>query len=221
MTIHAFISLSTIFFGIGYVYGNSKGFSITKLLVTVIVVAPLLYQFLTGFNSVTGSVIIVSLFIGFILPRLENISLPKFRFPQREKREKPPKFKAEKKAQARYSKAEREKERQTRAEEMERRRNQGSSQSNYEESAEEPTQEREKPAPKPPTPPVEKDTRTSEEILGLTSPFSVEELKKAWRTKSKSVHPDNWNNTPVSLRKEMEEEQKRVNGAYSLLLKRV
>lgn len=61
------------------------------------------------------------------------------------------------------------------------------------------------------------DNRTAYEILGLQSGASRDEIVKAYREKVKALHPDRWIQMPPHLRKELEEEMKKINGAYKRL----
>ncbi len=61
------------------------------------------------------------------------------------------------------------------------------------------------------------DKRTPEQILGLSTDFSQDELKVAYQRESNRTHPDKWQNKPESVRKIMETEQKRINWAYEKL----
>lgn len=62
-----------------------------------------------------------------------------------------------------------------------------------------------------------KDTRTDEEVLGLKGEYTLSDLKKAWRAEVARWHPDQLGNKPPHLRKQAEEELKRINGAYERL----
>lgn len=61
------------------------------------------------------------------------------------------------------------------------------------------------------------DKRSSLEILGLSSGFSQEELKRAYKRESARCHPDKWVGKPQHLRLAMEEEQRLINRAYAAL----
>ena len=61
------------------------------------------------------------------------------------------------------------------------------------------------------------DRRSSLEILGLSSGFSQEELKRAYKRESARCHPDKWMGKPQHLRHTMEEEQRLINRAYAAL----
>ncbi len=52
------------------------------------------------------------------------------------------------------------------------------------------------------------------EILGLTPPFSLLDIKKAYKERAKELHPDR-----ATRRSGGEEEMRKVNGAYHILLK--
>jgi hypothetical protein len=64
------------------------------------------------------------------------------------------------------------------------------------------------------------DNRSPEEILGLKPGFTAEELKKAYQTESMRAHPDKWNSKPEHIKAMMQEEQKKINWAYSQLKKK-
>ena len=61
------------------------------------------------------------------------------------------------------------------------------------------------------------DNRRPEQILGLNSNFTQEELKAAYQRESNRTHPDKWVNKPESIKKIMEAEQKQINAAYNKL----
>lgn len=64
------------------------------------------------------------------------------------------------------------------------------------------------------------DTRTDAEVLGLKGEYTQSDLKKAWRAEVARWHPDQLGNKPPHLRKQAEEELKRINGAYERLKKK-
>jgi hypothetical protein len=61
------------------------------------------------------------------------------------------------------------------------------------------------------------DGRLPEEILGLSSDFTQEELRAAYQKESNRTHPDKWANKPDSIKRVMEFEQKLINMAYKKL----
>jgi hypothetical protein len=65
------------------------------------------------------------------------------------------------------------------------------------------------------------DNRTPEKILGLSSGFTIADLKKAYRSLSGRYHPDRYTHMSSELQEEMAEEFKNVQGAYNKLLKEV
>lgn len=201
---------------------------------TLIVVAPLGFQIYQSYSSEYFAVTALSLAAGFylgwnkefgagewFLSLRRAVPKPNFRnnFGSGERKERG-------KASSEANKQEElDRERRRRADEMKKERERERARPNPEtEKRAEPNensgQRQQRPPPRKRAPePVDK--RTSEQILGLTSPYTKEELKKAFREKSKKVHPDNWNGMPAKLQKEMEEEQKRVNAAYDHLKSRV
>lgn len=234
INIHILVSLSTLFFGFGYAYGDSRKLSFVKILITLIVVAPLGFQIYQSYAFEYFAVTALSLGAGFYLGwnkgfPAENwllslrgvVPKPNFRnnFGSGER-------KKQEKARSEVNKQEElDRERRRRADEMKKERErerarQKSETENKAEANENSGQKQRQPPPKKRTPETV-DNRTPEEILGLTSPFTKEELKKSFREKSKKVHPDNWNGMPKKLQKEMEEEQKRVNAAYQKLLEKL
>lgn len=62
-----------------------------------------------------------------------------------------------------------------------------------------------------------KNKRTPQEVLGLKSGFTQEELKEAYRRESNRTHPDKWQGKPDYIQEMMSEEQKLVNWAYNKL----
>lgn len=62
------------------------------------------------------------------------------------------------------------------------------------------------------------DRRTSYEVLGLKSNADRAEIMAAYRAKVKALHPDRWVSMPPHLRKELEEEMKKINDAYNELI---
>ena len=231
MNIHIIVSLSTLFFGFGYAYGDSRKLSFVKILMTLIVVAPLGFQIYQSYASKYFVVTALSLTAGFylgwnkelpdekwLLSLRRAVPKPNFRnnFGSRERK------KQEKARSETNKQAELDRERRRRADEMKKVRDRERTREKHKsdnktQSNEQNGSTQNQPPPKKRTPePVDK--RTSEHILGLTSPYTKDEIKKAYREKSKKVHPDNWNGMPMKLQKEMEEEQKRVNAAYQSLL---
>jgi hypothetical protein len=60
----------------------------------------------------------------------------------------------------------------------------------------------------------ELDTRTHEEVLGLASGWTQDDLLKAYRREAQRLHPDKWTGKPPMIREAMEQEFKRVQEAY-------
>jgi DnaJ domain len=69
--------------------------------------------------------------------------------------------------------------------------------------------------PKPEPPTAEK--RTPEEILGLKSGWTQEDLIKTYKSEAQRTHPDKWIGKPASVRHAMEEEFKNIQQAYNQL----
>jgi hypothetical protein len=67
---------------------------------------------------------------------------------------------------------------------------------------------------------LQQDTRSYEEILGLSIGWTQEELKKAYQRESQRTHPDKWIGKPEALQKLMEEEYKMIQKAYKTLKRR-
>ncbi|MBK8455563.1 MAG: J domain-containing protein [Thiofilum sp.] len=63
----------------------------------------------------------------------------------------------------------------------------------------------------------EPDTRTPEEVLGLHTGWTQDDLLKAYRRESQRLHPDKWTGKPPTIREAMEQEFKRVQDAYKRL----
>ena len=61
------------------------------------------------------------------------------------------------------------------------------------------------------------DQRTHEEVLGLKTQWTQEDLKTAYRRESQRLHPDKWIGKPEPIRQAMEAEYKRVQEAYRTL----
>jgi hypothetical protein len=61
------------------------------------------------------------------------------------------------------------------------------------------------------------DQRTHEEVLGLKTPWTQDDLKTAYRRESQRLHPDKWIGKPEPIRQAMEAEYKRVQEAYRTL----
>ena len=55
------------------------------------------------------------------------------------------------------------------------------------------------------------------EILGVSPRASSEEIEKAYRYKVNILHPDRLMGAPERIRRQAEEELKKVNRAYSIL----
>jgi DnaJ-domain-containing protein 1 len=61
------------------------------------------------------------------------------------------------------------------------------------------------------------DSRRPEEVLGLSSDFTQEELKAAYQRESNRTHPDKWANKSKALQQMMSAEQQQINAAYKKL----
>jgi curved DNA-binding protein CbpA len=230
MNIHIIVSLSTLFFGFGYAYGDSRKISFVKILMTLIVVAPLGFQIYQSYASEYFVFTALSLGAGFylgwnkefpagewLLSLRRAVPKPNFRnnFASDERK------KQEKAYSEANKQAELDRERRRRADEMkkerERERARQKSESEKRPQSNEQSESTQNQVPPKKRVPEPVDRRSAEQILGLKPGWTKEDLKKAFREKSKKVHPDNWNGMPQKLQKEMEEEQKRVNNAYSEL----
>lgn len=230
MNVHIIVSLSTLFFGFGYAYGDSRKLSFVKIVMTLIVVAPLGFQIYQSYASEYIAVTALSLGAGFYLGWNKGFTAGNWLLSLRRAVPKPnfqnnfgsgERKKQEKARSDANTQAELDRERRRRADEMKKERERErarrkSEPDNKAQSNEQSGSTQNQPPPRKRTPEAV-DKRTSEQILGLTSPYTKDDLKKAYREKSKKVHPDNWTGMPVKLQKEMEEEQKRVNAAYNLL----
>ncbi len=73
-------------------------------------------------------------------------------------------------------------------------------------------EKQQEPPPKKPEP--ARDTRTFEEILGISKGSTKEEAKKAYSRLCNFYHPDKLKGKPEALRKEMESEFKKIQEAY-------
>jgi len=62
-----------------------------------------------------------------------------------------------------------------------------------------------------------KDRRSPQEVLGLKSGFTQDELKEAYKRESNRSHPDKWVGKPDHIKAMMAEEQKLINWAYNQL----
>ena len=78
-------------------------------------------------------------------------------------------------------------------------------------------EKRQEPPPKKPA--HERDTRTFEEILGLSSGFTQDDLKTAYKRECHRLHPDKWTGKPANIQAIMEAEFKAVQEAYNRLKK--
>lgn len=79
-------------------------------------------------------------------------------------------------------------------------------------------QRQEKPKEPPPKKPEPaRDTRTFEEILGLSSGWTQDDLKTAYKRESQRLHPDKWTGKPATIQAIMEAEFKAVQQAYNRL----
>lgn len=233
MNIHIIVSLSTLFFGFGYAYGDSRKLSFVKIVMTLIVVAPLGFQIYQSYASKYFVVTALSLGAGFylgwnkgfpagewLLSLRRAVPKPKFRnnFVSGER-------KKQEKAHSEASKqAELDRERRQRADEIkkERERERARHKSEFDKRA----QSNEDNGPKQQQTPLKKrtpepvDNRTPEEILGIKWPFTQAELKKAYTAEMKKWHSDMNRNKPVGLQSLAEEEAKKVNMANEELKKR-
>ena len=61
------------------------------------------------------------------------------------------------------------------------------------------------------------DQRTHEEVLGLKSPWTQDDLKAAYRREAQRLHPDKWIGKPEPIRQAMEAEYKKVQEAFRYL----
>ena len=80
--------------------------------------------------------------------------------------------------------------------------------------------ERESQQSKPEDPksePPKADTRTPEEILGLKTGWTQEDLRKIYRYEAGRIHPDKWVGKPKAIYQAMEEEFKNIQRAYDIL----
>lgn len=78
-------------------------------------------------------------------------------------------------------------------------------------------EKRQEPPSKKPEP--ARDTRTFEEILGLSSGWTQDDLKTAYKRESQRLHPDKWTGKPANIQTIMEAEFKAVQQAYNHLKK--
>jgi DNA segregation ATPase FtsK/SpoIIIE-like protein len=69
----------------------------------------------------------------------------------------------------------------------------------------------------PPKQEQAKDTRSFAEILGISSGYTQEELKKAYQREAQRTHPDKWVGKPAHIQAIMEAEYKAVQEAYDKL----
>jgi hypothetical protein len=113
----------------------------------------------------------------------------------------------EKQQQEHAERTRREREAEAERERQQRRKQQENTQSNQ-------NQEQ----PKPPPQKEESDTRTPEQVLGLGSGWTQDDLLKAYRRESQRLHPGKWTGKPQVIREAMEREFKRVQEAYKKLL---
>ena len=78
-------------------------------------------------------------------------------------------------------------------------------------------EKQQEPPPKKPEP--ARDTRTFEEILGLSSAWTQDDLRTAYKRESQRLHPDKWTGKPANIQAIMEAEFKAVQQAYNRLKK--
>lgn len=67
------------------------------------------------------------------------------------------------------------------------------------------------------TPAQPQDIRTAEQILGLASGWTQEDLKTAYRREAQRIHPDKWRWKPTHVYDVMEAEFKTIQQAYNSL----
>lgn len=244
MNIHIIVSLSTLFFGFGYAYGDSRKLSFVKILMTLIVVAPLGFQIYQSYASKYFVVTALSLGAGFYLGWNKEFgagewllslkrAVPKSNFRNNSG---PDEAKEQGKARSGANKQEElDRERRRRADEMkkEREREQAKGATEDDDKKEHESQQHRKkgtgqkekpPNPKPPVKPPNpepKDRRTPEEILGLKPGWTKQELRQAYHREIKRWHMDSAMNKPEALRAVAEEEAKKVNIAHDILKRRV
>ena len=75
------------------------------------------------------------------------------------------------------------------------------------------------PPPRQPPPHPTPDTRTPEQVLGLVTGYTQDDLKTAYRRESQKLHPDKWAGKPEAIQQAMEAEFKAVQQAYKQLKK--
>lgn len=233
MNIHIIVSLSTLFFGFGYAYGDSRKLSFVKILMTLIVVAPLGFQIYQSYASKYFVVTALSLGAGFylgwnkefmagewLLSLRRAVPKPNFRnnFGSDERK------RQEKARSEANTQAELDRERRRRADEMKKERErerarQKPESDNKAQSNAQSESTHNQPPPKKRTPELV-DNRTPEQILGIRWPFTEEELKKAYKKEMLKWHSDMNQNKPEQLRKLAEEEAKKVNLANVELQKK-
>lgn len=61
------------------------------------------------------------------------------------------------------------------------------------------------------------DPRSPEEILGLKTPWTQDDLKTAYKREAGRTHPDKWIGKPEAIRQAMEAEYKNIQEAYRRL----
>lgn len=61
------------------------------------------------------------------------------------------------------------------------------------------------------------ETRSNEQILGLSPPWTQEDLKTAYKREAGRTHPDKWVGKPEAIRQAMELEYKAIQEAYRTL----
>ena len=118
-------------------------------------------------------------------------------------------------AQAKQEQARREQEAQRSREEQQRRKQQERQQ---EEAKHQQRQKHQKTSP-PKQPESPKDSRSHEEILGLSAGWTQDDLRTAYKRESQRTHPDRWVGKPTHIQAVMEAEFKAIQNAYNHLKK--
>jgi len=65
------------------------------------------------------------------------------------------------------------------------------------------------------------DNRSAEEVLGLSPGFSKEDLRQAYKRESARFHENKWVKKPPDVQKAMQEELKKINWARDILDKKI
>ncbi len=66
----------------------------------------------------------------------------------------------------------------------------------------------------------DEESRSYEEILGLSSGWTKSDLKSAYKRKCHQTHPDKWKDFPEDISRRLEKEFKEVQEAYNYLSKK-